>query len=604
MSDTRIRILEDAVVNRIAAGEVVERPASVLKELVENALDAGASDLRVDLEAGGRHLVRVADDGHGMSRPDALLCIERHATSKIRSDADLAHVTTLGFRGEALPSIAAVSRFELVTRRPADEAGTRLVVEGGRLVAVEACGCPAGTRVTVRELFHQVPARRGFLRSPATEYGHCLDAVVRLALLRPDVDVALTHDGRETLRAPRDADPGRRVALLLGPAAEGLRPVEGGTDAVRVRGFCSPAGVHRQAPSGAAWHYVNGRFVRDSVLRRAVSEAYRGLVPVGRHPVVVLDLEVPAGDVDVNVHPTKVEVRFRRPGDVESAIAAALREALTERRSPSPERPRALPPARRQASLPLARSALSPLPEPGPPLAAEVPPVAPTGDRPAGPPPSARPGPPAPIRSGQAGTLPVGRYADLRVIGQLADSYVLCEAAGDLVLVDQHAAHERITLERLQRAAAAAAAGGPAPAQVLLAPVVVELPASRVAVLEAGLPLLARVGMEVVPWGDRTVAVRSVPAGFPGLDPAALVREVADDLAAGGSGAPLRDLESHVLATLACHTAVRARQALSITEIRALLEGLDAVDHAVCAHGRPVAIRIPASEIRTRFHRV
>ncbi|MBN1335799.1 MAG: DNA mismatch repair endonuclease MutL [Deltaproteobacteria bacterium] len=601
MSDPRIRILDDGVVNRIAAGEVVERPASILKELVENALDAGATDIRVDIEGGGGRLVRVADDGHGMSRPDALLCIERHATSKIRTDADLAGVATLGFRGEALASIAAVSRFELVTRRPEDEAGTRLFVEGGRLVAVEACGCPAGTRATARDLFFQIPARRAFLRSAATEYAHCLEALVRLALLRPDVDFAVTHDGRETLRAPREADSSRRVASLLGAAAEGLRHVEFATEAAQVRGFCSPAGVHRQASSGAAWHYVNGRFVRDGVLRRAVAEAYRGLVPLGRHPVVVLDLTVPPGEVDVNVHPTKVEVRFRRPAEIESAVRTALGEALQEHRPIRPERPVPVPPPRIQAPLPLPRRTepLPVLPD-GPGLVADAP-------LPPRPPPDATlaigRGPPAPSRSGQAGTLPVGSYADLRVIGQLAGSFVLCEAEGDLVLVDQHAAHERITLERLQRAAAAAARGGPAPAQVLLSPVLVELPAARAAALEAGLPSLMQIGMDVVPWGDRTFAVRSVPAGLPGLDPEAVVREVAEDLAAEGSGQPLRDREARILATLACHTSVRANHALSLVEMRAILDGLDAVDHAVCAHGRPVAIRISAAEIRTRFHR-
>jgi len=599
-----VRILADAVVNRIAAGEVVERPAAVVKELVENALDAGPACVRIELEVGGKRLVRVTDDGCGMSRADALLCIERHATSKIRTDEDLLAVATLGFRGEALPSIAAVSRFDLRTRRAGDEAGTRLVIEGGRLLSVEACGCAPGTEVAVRDLFHAVPARRAFLRATATEYGHCLEAVVRVALVRPEIDFAVVHDGREVLRAPRASDLARRVAALLGPLGEALRPVAFARGDLAVDGLASPVGVHRGGATAASYLYVNDRHVRDPVLRRAVADAYQGLVPVGRAPVVVLRLRLPADQVDVNVHPSKIELRFREPGEVQAAIAGGLREALrahglyAEPRAAVPApRPPAAPAPARQSVLPLRHAIL-----PEPPAPAQRPPPAPLPPEPTGRPPMAaspaappheRPAPPEAL-------LPVPRFADLQVIGQLAESYLLCEGAGELVIVDQHAAHERVTLERLQRARRAASRP---PAQVLLAPVIVPLGPARAAALGPHLALLRSVGLEVEPEGDAAIAVRAVPPALGSIDVLRLVHDLADDLAEGGGGGPLREHADRVLAALACHGSVRAHQRLALFEMRALLKELDGVDFSVCAHGRPVAIRIPPGELEARFHR-
>ncbi|MEC8422886.1 MAG: DNA mismatch repair endonuclease MutL, partial [Myxococcota bacterium] len=274
-----IRVLEDRVVNKIAAGEVVERPASALKELVENALDAGATDLRVELKSGGRQLIVVTDDGHGMDRTDATLCLERHATSKIRTDADLFEVATLGFRGEAVPSIAAVSRFELLTRRTEDAVATRVRIEGGRLIGVEDAASPPGTQVTVRNLFFNVPVRRKFLRTVPTELGHCLEAVTRQSLIRPHLDVEVRHDGRVSIRAPRAEDRAQRAADLLGPHGRALVPAAFERGDLTVQALVSPVGVHKGSAQGATYLYVNGRFVQDPQLRRAVREAYRGIVP-------------------------------------------------------------------------------------------------------------------------------------------------------------------------------------------------------------------------------------------------------------------------------------------------------------------------------------
>ena len=323
-----IRILEDRVVNKIAAGEVVERPASVIKELVENAIDAGSTDLRVELKGGGRNLIRVTDNGCGMDRADATLCLERHATSKIRSDRDLFNISTLGFRGEAIPSIASVSRFELLTR-PADQpVGTRIPVEGGRLVDVADAGCPAGTRITIRSLFFNIPVRRKFLRTEATELSHCLEAVVRQALIRPELDVEVTHDDQKIIRAAVVSDVAARAADLLGAPGGALVPVRFKQGELEVEGLVSPVGVHKASAQGSAYLYVNGRFVRDAVLRQAVNEAYRGIVPKGRYPTVVLQITVPPDHVDVNVHPAKTEVRFRHARDLSRILSTGIREAL------------------------------------------------------------------------------------------------------------------------------------------------------------------------------------------------------------------------------------------------------------------------------------
>lgn len=602
-----IRVLEDRVVNKIAAGEVVERPASALKELVENALDAGARDLRVELRSGGRQLLVVTDDGSGMDRLDATLCLERHATSKIRSDADLFEVTTLGFRGEAVPSIASVSRFELLTRRAEDEVGTCVKVEGGRLVTVEDAASPPGTRVSVRNLFFNVPVRRKFLRTVPTELGHCLEAVTRQALVRPWLDVEVRHDGRVSIRAPRVADRARRAADLLGPHGRALVPAAFVRGDLSVEALVSPVGVHKGSAQGATYLYVNGRFVQDPQLRRAVREAYRGIVPKGRHPTLVLEVTVPPDHVDVNVHPAKTEVRFRHGRALVQAVADGVREALEAH---GIQRPVDTP--TRAPVLTLAGPAVQPalpLAEPAP---WSAPPPAPLPTVEARPP---QPWTPAPLpgsTSGRGvsapsvdpppetgGLLPVPRFQDLRVLGQLARTYILCEGRGELVIIDQHAAHERVTLHRLLQAERDHLGGG----QRLLTPPVVELSPARARALEPHTDVLSRYGLEVEPFGGDSVVVKQLPSALAGADVASLVVDVADDLAEGGDGAPIRDLVERVLATMACHTSVRAGQVLSPYEMRELLRALDLVDFSVCAHGRPVSIRVSAAELERRFHR-
>ena len=619
-----IRVLEDRVINKIAAGEVVERPASVVKELVENAIDAGATVLRVELKAGGRGLIRVSDNGRGMDRQDATLCIERHATSKIRSDEDLFSVATLGFRGEALPSIAAIGRFELLTKPHGTDVGTRVAIEGGRLVDLSDTGCPEGTDIALRTIFFNIPARRKFLRTPATELSHCLEAVARQVMCRPSIDIEVIHDGRTILRSPCRESIAERAADLLGPHGEALVPISFSEGPLEVTALISPVGVHRASGKGANYLYVNGRFVQDMVLRRAVREAYRGLVPKGRYPTIVMNVQVPPEHVDVNVHPAKTEVRFRYAFDLTDAVGRGLRSGLeahgikkpvaiesryrppgrSEAEAPSPQEPLRLKPSLSDGANPIAaKSPVTREPRvdhfdrgPTPPRSFES-----TSSGSAYPATAlSLPSHPGPSREADPrDLLPVARYSDLRVLGQLANTYILCEGRGELVIIDQHAAHERVMLHMLmadpQRHLGSA--------QRSLTPEVVELSAARAQALAAHTEALGQYGFEIEPFGGNGFAVKAVPAALGKVNLSRLITDVADDIADGGAGRPAADVVEHVLATMACHSAIRAGQALSTYEMRALLTATDRVDFSVCAHGRPVSIRISATELERRFHR-
>jgi len=621
-----IRVLEDRVINKIAAGEVVERPASIVKELVENAIDAGATVIKVELKGGGRSLIRVSDNGCGMDRHDAALCLERHATSKIRTDEDLFTVGTLGFRGEAMPSIAAIGRFEMKTRKRGDEVGTRVAVEGGKLVDISDAGCPEGTDISLRSIFFNIPARRKFLRTAGTELSHCLEAVTRQVLPRPSIDVEVVHDGKTVIRAPRVDTIAGRAVDLLGPHGKALVPIEFEEGPLQMKAFVSPVGVHRASGRGASYLYVNGRFVSDMVLRRAVREAYRGLVPKGRYPTVVVSVEVPPDHVDVNVHPAKTEVRFRFAYDLTEAVGRGLRQGLESHGIKQPvateARYRPSSAAAPQARLPL-ESPPGPLWRPsgdfnpgniGPqPTTAEgqTPPAA---QQPIAQPPSRTPGG---LPGGQAmqfpsdlpthgrnadsrDLLPVPRFADLQVLGQLAKTYILCEGAGELVVIDQHAAHERVMLHQLMKSPERHLGTG----KRFLTPAVIELSPARAAALSAHLEGLSRFGFELEPFGGNSIAVKQVPAALGKLGLQQLLEDVSDDIVEGGKGRPADDIVEHVLATMACHSAIRAGQTLSLYEMRALLTAIDRVDFSVCAHGRPVSIRISATELEKRFHRI
>ena len=644
-----VRLLPDKLINQIAAGEVVERPASVVKELLENALDAEATVVRVELRGGGRGLIRVVDNGSGMSKADALNSLERHATSKIATLEDLAVVSSLGFRGEAVPSIASVSRFSMLTRRAGDDVGTKIVVDGGVVKGVEAAGAVAGTEITARSLFFNVPARRKFLRTARTELSHCVDVVARQALVLPEVDFEVIHDGRTVLRAPAVTGRALRVRALLGPEASRLIEFESSKHGFTVRGFVSPVGVHRSTQKGASYLYVNGRYLRDQVMRRGILEAYRGLVPKGRYPVVVIEVLVEPSRVDVNAHPAKLEVRFRDPRDLIDAVTTGVREALAGQGIERPV-PRAAAPAaegsfKADSEPPMLfadNSASAPKPTfdelsavvssigrqsegriretsdakregEGVPMGS---PEASQMTRGAGPsfdgrgtavfvPHAKQRGAETTENSVEAGArstspvLPVDRFADLRVIGQLDDSYLLCEGAGELVIVDQHAAHERVNLARMT----ANLDHHLGQAQGLLTPTTIEMSRARAALLQERPEVLERLKLAVTPVGLTQFVVTAVPAFLLGVDLTSLLTDLADELAPESEATTADDIIEKFISTLACHSSVRAKDDLSLSEMRSLLKSLDEVDFQVCAHGRPVILCIDKTEIERRFHR-
>ncbi|MBI4185249.1 MAG: DNA mismatch repair endonuclease MutL [Proteobacteria bacterium] len=586
-----IRRLPPEIVNRIAAGEVVERPASAVKELVENAIDAGASRIQVVLRDGGRSLIQVLDDGCGMGAEELALAIERHATSKLPGD-DLTHIATLGFRGEALPAIGAVSRMSLTSRRRGAESAWRITLDGGLAGGVAPAAHPPGTRVEVRDLFFATPARLKFLKAPRTELEHAADAVLRLALAHPGIAFSLRDGAREVLDLP--AEPGLAGGDLAGARLARLAQAMGRDFAANalaiaaVRdgiGLSGHAGLPTLNRASARHQYlfVNGRPVRDRLLAGCLRAAYRDLVPRDRHPMAALFLAVPPEAVDVNVHPAKAEVRFREPGVVRGLVVAALRHVLAEagHRASSALGGAALGALRPNGGPPGRYPEPRPGPRPAPGLAeAAVTYQAPLGSL------DPRPGPAA---------NPLG-FAR----GQVRDTYIVAETADGLVLVDQHAAHERLTYERLK---AELAAGG-AKRQGLLIPEVVELDEAAVARLAGAAPDLAELGLVLEPFGPGAVVVREVPALLGPEAVPGLVRDLADGLAEGGAAGPLAARLDSVLATMACHASVRAGRRLGVEEMNALLRQMEATPHSgQCNHGRPTYVELKLADIERLFGR-
>lgn len=588
-----IRRLPEHLVNRIAAGEVVERPASALKELVENSIDAGATRIAVKLASGGVDLIEVIDDGCGMSAADMALALERHATSKLPDEA-IENVVTLGFRGEALPSIASVARLTLESRvRGAD--GWRRVVDNGALVEEGPAALPPGTRVRVEALFDRVPARRKFLRSPRAEYGASLDVVRRLAMARPDIAFSVEHDGRRALstNAPEDR-PGRVAALTDRALIENSVAIDLEREGVRLGGVAGLPTFNR----GVADHqylFVNGRPVKDRLLAGAVRGAYAEMLARDRHPVVALFLDLPADMVDVNVHPAKTEVRFREPQMIRGLIVSGLRRALDEAGHRSAQRPD-------EAALAAWRpEPIAPTPtlwdEPqGDTLTMSRLPSAVFERRPSfsAPPPLARAEPAwAPPPDTVAHPLGVAR-------GQVAKTYIVAEAEDGLVLVDQHAAHERLVLERMR----AALAGGKVAAQALLLPEVIELDEPACDRLEARIEELAELGLDLERFGPRAMLVRSTPALLGQGDVTGLVTDLADELAAFDEALSLKERLDHVASTMACHGSVRAGRVLSVAEMNALLREMEVTPHSgQCNHGRPTWVKLAHGDIEKLFGR-
>src|ERR1700681_3608970 len=661
---TRIRILPENVANKIAAGEVVERPASVVKELLENALDAGARSIRVEVESGGRRMIRVIDDGHGMTHDDALLAFERHATSKLRSAADLLSIATLGFRGEALPTIAAVSRLTLETRDAAEPEGTRVEFAGGKLLGVKPAGLVAGTTISVADLFYSVPARRKFLKSDTTELGHIASLVTHYALANPSKHFVLTTPTQEIINCSPVEKLAERVYQLFGKQAldelaeipvaitePALEPEEE-KSTLTVSGFTSRPEVQRANRNGI-YVFVNRRLVRDRLILHAIHEAYRNILPVGVFPATLLFLDMPYDEVDVNVHPAKIEVRFRRPQFVHDFTRDTIRQTLTGTRAIA-----SFATAAGGGAQPMRTAG----PDAGISMAATTAEFSPReqgiggGAGQSGIPRAIIPASEdfgvgsgvgsdggfdltsAPLRPieqrlafGQGGFSPepgltrgatVGNWAanlagpngdaparlprpdqisDLKPLGQVSSSFIVAVNGGGLWLVDQHVAHERVLFEQHLLARRA----GKIEAQRMLMPMVIELAPRQIVIYEKIAEELAANGFEVEPMGPRSVAIQAVPAGIVASDAEKLLTEILDGIERENTAISIETLQAKIAASTACHAAIKVNMPLDQTKMEWLLAELAKTDCPMsCPHGRPVVLRYSVKEIERAFQRI
>ena len=615
-----IAVLPPDVIDQIAAGEVIERPASVVKELVDNAIDAGARTISIETVAGGRELVRVADDGSGMSPANAVLAFERHATSKLGAVDDLWDLRTMGFRGEALPSIASVSRLVLTTRRASDLAATRVTWQAGRLVETTEVGGPAGTTVEVADLLFNLPARLKFLKGEGTEASHVTELVGRLALAHPQIHFRLKHNGRAVLDVPPDRDGFARVQAVLG-AKVTSRMVEasGEEHAIRVTAYLAPPELAQTTARGVQL-FVGPRAIRDRGLLHALAMGYGELIPRGRYPIAVIVVDAPPGSVDLNVHPQKLEVRFAEPQAVYAAVrhvvAAGVASAAWRADTGGPIQLTAIasvqapmlatdhpatPLAQRYAAQ-LRASTQAQLGFDGSPrgwvarvkesVRAAREPVQWARGSVAENSRAAEPAaPPEPT--------PSSFFGSLTYLGQLDLTYLVCEADGELVLVDQHAAHERVELARLE----ARHVGGDAGVQKLLFPVTFEATTEQLDLVARSTELLSRVGFEAEAFGKSTIALKAVPAGIRHGDPGDLLKKLLGEWADDGAPSDEERI-ARVLAEIACHSVVRAGDRLSASEAAALLRSLDDVPPETRnPHGRPVLMRLPLADIARRFGR-
>jgi DNA mismatch repair protein MutL len=617
----KIKILPEGLINQIAAGEVVERPASVVKELIENALDAGALRLVVELEKAGKRLIRVLDDGDGMSRDDALLALERHATSKIWTQQDLFAISSLGFRGEALPSIAAVSRLEVVTRaRDMDEA-VRVLSEGGVVKDVSETGAPFGTSIQVKSLFYNVPARRKFLKSHDTELGHISDLLSRIALGRPDVHLEAYHDGKTMLIAPGSQKLSERIQNALGSsAADQLLPLEK-SPATRLRegplsihGYISRPGFNRST-ARSLYIFINHRHIKDRVINHAILEAYRTLMPKGRYPVVVLYIDMPAESVDVNVHPAKSEVRFREPAAVHQAVMDAIIEVFRKDDRTGLEyhfsrKDQQAPEHRARVAAALERfdkkSAARRQMEEGQPAqapfkssyrsASPVRKPLPGESKP-------QPGGPEPdLSTTRAATLetPSGFFSSLRFIGQVKAMYLVCESDDELVLIDQHAAAERVAFERLREQYHARSILK----QALLFPETLELNFRDAKTLESNLERVQEFGFEIETFGERAFILKAVPSVLVDANYSQLILDLLEEISSIGRTVPLEQKLDDIFAVMSCHAVIRGPNILSREQVQALFADLDSIEYpSHCPHGRNAVFRLTVKELEKMFGR-
>ncbi len=618
---SKIKILPELLSNKIAAGEVVERPAAVVKELVENSLDAGSSRIVVDVAKGGRSLIRVSDNGTGMGHDDALLALERYATSKIFKDQDLFSINTLGFRGEALPSIAAVSRFNLTTRVASADSGTEIVVEGGKIINVSEVGAPTGSMVTVQQLFFNTPARRKFLKTIGTEMGHIADMVARIALGHPAVQLRLTHNEKIVKNWSVASGLFDRVVDVLGnDLKNSLHAVEFQNGGISVSGWISSPRVTRRT-SRAIFIYVNGRFVRDRIVQHALFEGYSQRLVKGQFPVAVIYINLPFDAVDVNVHPTKNEVRFARQRDVHEAVRRAVAQTLHEVDLPQ-WRPANYTTDRQAAAAggisEAARKEFGMRKAEGGKKGSEFgsPHLAPRDSQLVTRDPDPEPrnaqletrnpqlvtrNPQRATRTTQHAIWDKEGFSSMRVIGQFHNTYIVCESEGGLILIDQHAAHERVLYEQFS----ARSTGAPKSAQRLLVPETVELGYREAGVLEKMIAELKDIGLDIEPFGGNTFVVKAVPVLLAGREIKPVLIEIVEKITEIGSAPGFAKALDQSRMVMACHGAIRANQALSGAQIKGLLSQLDGCHNpSHCPHGRPTWIHWDMRSLDKSFKRI
>ncbi|MBU4316694.1 MAG: DNA mismatch repair endonuclease MutL [Proteobacteria bacterium] len=587
-----VKILPEILSNKIAAGEVVERPASVVKELVENALDAKSTSITVDVEKGGRSLIRISDNGLGMTKDDALLSLERYATSKIYTDQDLFSIQTLGFRGEALPSIASVSRFSMISRDEESVSGTRISVEGGKITEVSDAGAPVGTMITVKDLFFNTPARRKFLKTIPTEMGHIADMISRIALAHPGVRIKLTHNGQTVYQWSESKDPRHRVLDVLGKDVQGdLRPVDFSQNNIRVTGWVA-SDRNCRSTGREIYLYVNQRFVRDRIISHALFEGFSGRLMKGKFPVAVLFLALAPDEVDVNVHPTKNEVRFSESqtihGVVSSAVSLALREPQkTISSRVFPAEPPIVEPLRAFQENPAKTFRFEPLVfEEKPSASAE-----PSFNR--------RGFPHTEIRE-QTRLWERRFFSDLRIVGQIHNTYIIAEDSEGCILIDQHAAHERVIYEQIQLRGE----NQLVPSQGLLMPEIFEPGFRESEILLNLIPELSKAGWDMEPFGGESFAIKAVPSVLADCDVIPVIREILEKIIDLGFTTDLKSALDESKKIMACHGAIRASQSLSERQVQKLMEQLDTCENASnCPHGRPTWIRLSRQELEKRFRR-
>lgn len=618
---SKIRVLADHVANQIAAGEVVERPASVAKELVENSIDAGATRVTIEIEAGGRRLLKVSDDGEGMVRDDAVLAFERHATSKIRESDDLGAIATLGFRGEALASVASVARVELTTFAEGAPAATRVTIEGGRIRDVKDAAHPRGTTIFVRDLFFNVPARRKFLRSEATETYHLANLVTHYALAHPEIAFTFVNNGRETLRTAPAKDLRERAYQVFGAEfLENLLEVNGGEAAVaRVTGFVS-APRDRRTSRDSQYLFVNRRFVRDRMIGRSLSEGYRSILPYGVYPAALLFIETPLEEVDVNVHPAKTEVRFRRQAAVADAVREAVKNALASGgyarpAEPVTERPVETPVVITERTITATASAspaapVSPQPridfvqEPsGDEIARDVEAMI-QATRQYRPRSDSQSAPSVAFNSAEKIAkvpAPESLSTNIRPLGQLDESFIIATDDDGLLLIDQHVAHERILFDKYRSLEAERRTES----QQLLVPETFDLTPAQAAVFNDLQPELERYGFELMRLSGRTVAIKATPADLPATEARNMLAELLDTVDAEKKNTARESLRDEIAASLACHAAIKVNMPLAPEKMRWLINRLmQTSSPTTCPHGRPVILRLKTKDILKGFHRI